>query len=115
MSDCKEVKFKQRNPCPSPPLPLFLLFLPFLLFPLAQVLAARDGGSREGGSYRNVEEARVALRAVEALAKAGGVGSIALLTPYRGQVCHDFSSGVRGCVGHVDEGSGVSGCSGSKP
>jgi hypothetical protein len=33
-----------------------------------------------------VDEARAALRAVEALAAGGDVKSIALLTPYRGQV-----------------------------
>ncbi|KAI8467725.1 MAG: P-loop containing nucleoside triphosphate hydrolase protein [Monoraphidium minutum] len=53
----------------------------------AQALAERGGGGgRGGGSYRNTEEARAALAAVEALAGGGDVRSIALLTPYRGQV-----------------------------
>ena len=52
--------------------------------------ASADGGGGGGGaaaaSFRNTAEARAALRAAEALALGGDVRTLAILTPYRGQV-----------------------------
>jgi len=44
------------------------------------------GGDDDGGSYRNLPEAAAALRAAHALLAGGDVASVAVLTPYRGQV-----------------------------
>ena len=51
-----------------------------------QQAAAKSSAGSGGGSYRNLEEARLALNLVSQLVAGGGVESVAILTPYKGQV-----------------------------
>ncbi|CAD7698666.1 unnamed protein product [Ostreobium quekettii] len=49
---------------------------------------ARSEDSEGGASYRNAEEAEVAVRLLSNVLAAGGVESVAILTPYRAQAAH---------------------------
>lgn len=52
-----------------------------------------SGRAAGGTSYRNDGEARLAVRAACAVARGGDVESIAILAPYRGQVCTPHQKG----------------------
>lgn len=55
--------------------------------PAASSSAGGGGGGGGGGaSYRNMAEAEAVMQVLTMLAEAGDVKSVALLTPYRGQV-----------------------------
>ncbi|KAL6747418.1 AAA domain-containing protein [Haematococcus lacustris] len=60
-----------------------------------QQRAGKGTGAAGGGSYQNLAEAEAAIQVLQRVLAGGDVSSVALLTPYRGQV-RALEAGLRG-------------------